>query len=76
MQRLEEELQRIRSRRGGSNNEEYEKAAEYRDKEKNCGRNIRKSWNVGEMKGGTKFLLYADDVAAVLAEWTGIPHNV
>ena len=65
---MEEELQRIsKLREAAANNEEYEKAAEYRDKEKELRAKYQKSWNVGEMKGGTKVpTVYADDVAAVL----------
>lgn len=74
--RLEEELQRIsKLREAAANNEEYEKAAEYRDKEKELRAKYQKElerWR-NEREGQKVPTVYADDVAAVLAEWTGIP---
>lgn len=74
--KLEEELERLRKlRESAANNEEYEKAAEYRDKEKEMRAKLQKEkerWR-NEREGQKVPTVHADDVAAVLAEWTGIP---
>ncbi len=74
--KLEEELERlVKLRESAAKKEEYEKAAEYRDKEKELRAKHEKElerWRK-EREGQKVPTVYADDVAAVLAEWTGIP---
>lgn len=74
--RLEEELEHIRKlREAAADNEEYEKAAEYRDKEKELRAKHQKElerWR-NEREGQKVPTVSADDIAVVLAEWTGIP---
>lgn len=74
--KLEEELERLgKLREAAANNKEYEKAAEYRDKEKELQAKLQKElerWR-NEREGQKVPTVHADDVAAVLAEWTGIP---
>ncbi len=74
--KLEEELERLgKLRKSAAEKEEYEKAAEYRDKEKELKAKHQKElerWRK-EREGQKVPTVYADDVAAVLAEWTGIP---
>jgi len=74
--RLEEELEHIRKlREAAADNEEYEKAAEYRDKEKELRAKHQKElerWR-NEREGQKVPTVSADDIAAVLAEWTGVP---
>lgn len=74
--KLEEELERLsKLREAAAKKEEYEKAAEYRDKEKELKAKYKKElerWRK-EREGQKMPTVYADDVAAVLSEWTGIP---
>ncbi|MCR4963089.1 MAG: ATP-dependent Clp protease ATP-binding subunit [Firmicutes bacterium] len=56
--------------------QEYEKAAQFRDKEKRLLDELERSRKGWQKEANSQNLVVdADDIAAVLAEWTGIPVN-
>lgn len=71
----EKELERLRSEREEAvNAQEYEKAAELRDKEKSVTEEVERLKSEWKGTGTTsKLEVGEDDIAAILADWTNIP---
>ncbi|MTI80703.1 MAG: ATP-dependent Clp protease ATP-binding subunit [Firmicutes bacterium] len=75
MKHLESELEDTRKEKEAAiNNQEYEKAAELRDKEKDILKkldNQRDDWK--QQQEDKKLVVDEEEVAAIVASWTGIP---
>lgn len=71
----EKELERLRSEREEAvNAQEYEKAAELRDKEKSVTEEVERLKSEWKGTGTTsKLEVGEDDIAAILSDWTNIP---
>ena len=53
--------------------QEFEKAAEMRDEEKRIEKEINDKKNAAKENSDAKFVVTDDDIASVVAQWTGIP---
>ncbi len=71
----EKMLEEIRKEKEAAiNNQEYEKAAELRDKEQAILSElsqVRDNWN--QTKGGDNLVVTEEDIAHIVASWTGVP---
>ncbi|AEE97523.1 MAG: ATP-dependent Clp protease ATP-binding subunit ClpC [Clostridiales bacterium] len=75
---LEIELERVRKlKEAAVKNEEYEKAAQYRQQEEDLKRKFEEAQKQRHSKKDENHTptVTADDVAAIVAAWTGIPAN-
>ncbi len=72
---LEKELEELnKEKESAINNQEFEKAAEIRDKEAAKRKeleSLRKAWS--QDKGGDDLLVSENDIAHIVSSWTGVP---
>lgn len=75
LKRLDEEIQEIKKEKDAAiGNEEFEKAAQLRDKEQSLRQDLethKTEWQ--SKKGRTEAIVTAEDIAYVVSVWTGIP---
>jgi len=72
---LEKELEEIKKQKDEAiNTQNFEKAAELRDKEKELNKKLeekRRNWN--EKKSSNEGSINEEDIAAIVSSWTGVP---
>ncbi len=75
LKKLEEELEQIRNEKDAAiKNQEFEKAASLRDKEKELKENIEKMREEWQSKQGrSEAVVTEEDIAYVVSSWTGVP---
>ncbi|TYO94644.1 ATP-dependent Clp protease ATP-binding subunit [Desulfallas thermosapovorans] len=75
LKELEQRIEELRKEKEAAvNSQEFEKAAQLRDEESKLRQELdekRSSWQ--QQKGGKKLEVTAEDIAQVVASWTGIP---
>ncbi|ABO48729.1 ATPase AAA-2 domain protein [Desulforamulus reducens MI-1] len=75
LKQKEKDLEEIRKEKESAiNNQEFEKAAELRDREQALLTEInqaRENWN--QTKGGNNLVVSEQDIAHIVASWTGVP---
>ncbi|HBV98257.1 MAG TPA: ATP-dependent Clp protease ATP-binding subunit ClpC [Desulfotomaculum sp.] len=72
---IEKELEAIRKEKEASiKSQEYEKAAQFRDREQNLKKQLestRDSWK--QQQGGLELTVGEEDIAQIVSTWTGVP---
>lgn len=72
---VEKQLEGIRKEKEAAiNSQEFEKAAQFRDKEQNLKQQLestRESWK--QQQGGLELTVTDEDVAQIVSSWTGVP---
>ena len=71
---LEERLKVVKNEKEAAvTSQDFEKAAKLRDEEKNLVKDIDDKKSVAKEESDQKLVVTEDDIAAVVAQWTGIP---